>query len=334
MTITRRRGVLLGATALAVALAATACGSSSSSGGSGKTSSGSAQSATVTDADLQAALTAGGNLTVWAWEPTLKKVVADFQTKYPNVHVNLVNAGTGNDEYKALQNAVQAGKGVPDVAHIEYYALPQFELTKSVANLDQFGAASLERHVHHRSVERRPGRRRRLRPADGLRPDGPVLQPDRLRQERHHHAPGHVGGVHRRREEDPRRRPDRLHHQRHRRRGLHHQHDLAGRRQAVLGQRHQRRRELRRRRRHAEVRHRLAAADRRPRPGADQLLERRLVPGHGLGQDRLAGHRRLDARLAGVRGEDRVRPVARRPDAAVDRRATRSPPRTAAAPWP
>jgi multiple sugar transport system substrate-binding protein len=141
MTITRRRGVLLGATALAVALAATACGSSSSSGGS-KGSSGSAQSATVTDADLQAALAAGGNLTVWAWEPTLKKVVADFQTKYPKVHVNLVNAGTGNDEYKALQNAVQAGKGVPDVAHIEYYALPQFELTKSLANLDQFGAAS------------------------------------------------------------------------------------------------------------------------------------------------------------------------------------------------
>ena len=148
MTITRRRGVLLGATALAVALAATACGSSSSSAGCGKTSSGSAQSATVSDADLQAALTAGGNLTVWAWEPTLKKVVADFQTKYPNVHVNLVNAGTGNDEYKALQNAVKAGKGVPDVAQIEYYALPQFALTKSLANLDQYGFGLAERHVH------------------------------------------------------------------------------------------------------------------------------------------------------------------------------------------
>jgi len=150
MTITRGRGVLLGASALAVALAATACGSSSSggksagsSGGSGG-SGGSSQSATVTDADLQAALTTGGNLTVWAWEPTLKKVVADFQTKYPNVHVNLVNAGTNKDEYTALQNAVKAGKGVPDVAHIEYYALPQFELTKSVANLDEFGAGKLD----------------------------------------------------------------------------------------------------------------------------------------------------------------------------------------------
>ena len=143
MTISRRRGVLLGASALAVALAATACGSSSSSGKS-SSSSGGAQSATVSDADLQAALTAGGNLTVWAWEPTLKKVVADFQTKYPNVHVNLVNAGTNKDEYTALQNAVKAGKGVPDVAHIEYYALPQFELAKSVANLNEFGAGKLD----------------------------------------------------------------------------------------------------------------------------------------------------------------------------------------------
>ncbi|MFL6111394.1 MAG: ABC transporter substrate-binding protein [Catenulispora sp.] len=141
MTITRRRGVLLGATALAVALAATACGSSSSGGS--PSAGGSSPAATVSDADLQAALTAGGDLTVWAWEPTLKKVVADFQTKYPKVHVNLVNAGTNKDEYTALQNAVKAGKGVPDIAHIEYYALPQFELAKSVANLDEFGADAL-----------------------------------------------------------------------------------------------------------------------------------------------------------------------------------------------
>lgn len=141
MTISRRRGVLLGVSALTVALAATACGSSS---GGSPSSSGPAKSGTVSDADLQAALAAGGNITVWSWEPTLKQVVADFQTKYPKVHVNLVNAGTGNDEYTALQNAVKAGKGVPDVAHVEYYALPQFELTKSLDNLDEFGADKLD----------------------------------------------------------------------------------------------------------------------------------------------------------------------------------------------
>ncbi len=54
----------------------------------------------------QAALTKGGTITVWAWEPTLKQVVTDFQAKYPKVKVKLVNAGTGNDQYTALQNAI------------------------------------------------------------------------------------------------------------------------------------------------------------------------------------------------------------------------------------
>jgi multiple sugar transport system substrate-binding protein len=111
-----------------------ACGSSGGSGsGGGKTSAG----------DVQTALAKGGSITVWAWEPTLKQVVTDFEKKYPKVHVKLVNAGTGNDQYTALQNAVQAGKGGPDVAQIEYYALSQFALGKSVTDLSAYGAKSL-----------------------------------------------------------------------------------------------------------------------------------------------------------------------------------------------
>jgi multiple sugar transport system substrate-binding protein len=90
------------------------------------------------------ALKKGGEITVWAWEPTLKKVVPAFEKKYPNVKVKLVNAGTANDEYTALQNAVKAGKGVPDVAQLEYYALPQFALSKSVADLTTYGAGDLD----------------------------------------------------------------------------------------------------------------------------------------------------------------------------------------------
>jgi multiple sugar transport system substrate-binding protein len=127
---------MLGAAALAVTLAATACGSSSSKGGA-------APNAAVSASDVQSALDAGGTITVWSWEPTLKKVVSDFEAKYPKVHVNLVNAGTGNDQYTALQNAVKAGKGVPDVAHIEYFALPQFALGKSLADLTPYGADKL-----------------------------------------------------------------------------------------------------------------------------------------------------------------------------------------------
>src|ERR671927_600086 len=130
-----RRG-LLQSTAVAAALAfgLTACGS----GGNA------APQQTVNSDAVETALQKGGKLTVWAWDPSLKKVVEDFEAKYPNVNVNLVNAGTGNDQYTALQNAISAGSGVPDVAQIEYYALPQFALGKSLADLAQFGAKDLD----------------------------------------------------------------------------------------------------------------------------------------------------------------------------------------------
>ncbi|MFF5297315.1 ABC transporter substrate-binding protein [Paractinoplanes globisporus] len=127
------------AAAAALTLALAGCGGSDASDSSGSSSSG-----TVSDADVTAALDKGGTLTVWAWEPTLKQVVTKFQEKYPNVKVNLVNAGTGNDQYKALQNAVAAGKGVPDVAQIEYYALPQFALGKALTSLKGYGAEDLK----------------------------------------------------------------------------------------------------------------------------------------------------------------------------------------------
>ncbi|MFF9112204.1 ABC transporter substrate-binding protein [Streptomyces sp. NPDC014805] len=119
----------------ALALGATACGGSGDGGSDAKKS--------VSAADVQAALKKGGTLTVWAWEPTLKQVAADFEKEHPGVKVNLVNAGTGNDQYKALQNAMSAKKGVPDVAQVEYYAMGQYALTKQLTDLKGFGADKL-----------------------------------------------------------------------------------------------------------------------------------------------------------------------------------------------
>ncbi|UYQ65795.1 extracellular solute-binding protein [Streptomyces peucetius] len=118
----------------ALALLATACG------GSSDASSGPQE---ISEKDIQAALEKGGTITVWAWEPTLKSVAADFQKKYPKVKVDLVNSGTSNDAYTALSNAVSAGKGVPDVAQIEYFALGQYTLSKSLTDLSGFGAEEL-----------------------------------------------------------------------------------------------------------------------------------------------------------------------------------------------
>nr|WGD05667.1 ABC transporter membrane protein [Streptomyces sp. R818] len=128
------RRLLRGISLLAVlALGATACGGSDDD---------SAREPVGSDT-IQAALKKGGTLTVWAWEPTLKQVAADFEKKYTKVDVKLVNAGTGNDQYKALQNVMSAKKGVPDVAQIEYYALSQYALTKSVTDLTPYGADKL-----------------------------------------------------------------------------------------------------------------------------------------------------------------------------------------------
>ncbi|MGR3931804.1 ABC transporter substrate-binding protein [Streptomyces sp. BRA346] len=118
----------------ALTLGATACGGSDD---------GAADQKPVSSSDIDKALKKGGTLTVWAWEPTLKKVADDFEKEHPAVKVNLVNAGTNKDQYKALQNAIAAKKGVPDVAQIEYYALGEYALTKALDKLAPYGADKL-----------------------------------------------------------------------------------------------------------------------------------------------------------------------------------------------
>ncbi|MFD2792749.1 ABC transporter substrate-binding protein [Promicromonospora vindobonensis] len=135
MTIRHHRAVGALAAASALALTLTACGSGSDGGDAAEA---------MSPEDISAALEEGGDLLVWAWEPTLDKVVEDFEAEYPNVDVELANVGTGNDHYVALQNAISAGSGVPDVTQMEYYALPQFSIGESLADLAPFGASELD----------------------------------------------------------------------------------------------------------------------------------------------------------------------------------------------
>jgi multiple sugar transport system substrate-binding protein len=122
------------------ALAATGLSACSSSGSGNSPTAGSSTAA----AAMAAALQQKSSITVWAWAPQTKDIVTAFEKKYPNVTINLVNAGTATTEYTKLQNVVKAGSGVPDVAQIEYYALPQFALAGSLANLDDYGLDSLK----------------------------------------------------------------------------------------------------------------------------------------------------------------------------------------------
>ncbi|QCB92337.1 ABC transporter substrate-binding protein [Cellulomonas shaoxiangyii] len=127
-TAAHRTAVRGAALAGALALTLTAC----SGGGGGS------------DADPSAAAEEGGELLVWAWDPTVEPIAEAYMEANPDVTIELVNAGTGNDQYTALQNAIGAGSGVPDLAQIEYYALPQFAIGESLADLTDLGAGELE----------------------------------------------------------------------------------------------------------------------------------------------------------------------------------------------
>ena len=93
---------------------------------------------------MAAALQQPTTLTVWAWAPQTADIVKAFEQQYPKVTVNLVNAGTGSAEYTKLENAIKAGSGAPDVAQVEYYALPQFALQGALADLSADGLGSAQ----------------------------------------------------------------------------------------------------------------------------------------------------------------------------------------------
>ena len=131
---TTRRSTLAAAGLGASALLLAACGSGSGSGSGGDSSS----DAQPIDADAVAS--EGGKLLVWGWGGAMEPMVEGFKKAYSNVEVELVNVGTGIDHYTAVENAIQAGSGIPDVIVMEYQAVNQYALDGTLADLSGYGA--------------------------------------------------------------------------------------------------------------------------------------------------------------------------------------------------
>jgi multiple sugar transport system substrate-binding protein len=127
----RRRLLLAAAPVAALALTLTACSGSADSGGA---------SAASTAGALDKATT----LTFWTWTPNLKPIVAKFEALHPKIKINVVNAGQGPAEYTKLETAIKAGTGGPDIAQVEYFALPELALSKDLVNLDDYNVQSLK----------------------------------------------------------------------------------------------------------------------------------------------------------------------------------------------
>ncbi|KAF5998774.1 ABC transporter substrate-binding protein [Streptomyces sp. WAC00263] len=131
----RRWAVATGAAALTTVLLA-ACGSSSDTTTSGATSGTSGGSG---GAGCRSGAT---SLTFWGWSAGYDLAVKKFNQTHPDICVKLENAGAAGDEYVKLSDALKAHSGTPDVAQIEYFELPSFEITKSLVDLTPYVGAA------------------------------------------------------------------------------------------------------------------------------------------------------------------------------------------------
>ena len=159
-TVAKKAIALTGAVAMLGSVAA--CGSDTASGKP-------AQDKDVTE------------ITVWAWEPTLTQVAKDF-TKKTGIKVDLKNVGTNTKEYTQLDNAIELA--------------PVLRTSLRLSTTPSRSTPSRQPAGHHRQDLRllrllhpwpvgfRAVRRQGLRPADGFRPNGLLLQQGGLRQGR------------------------------------------------------------------------------------------------------------------------------------------------------
>ncbi|MDQ1495765.1 MAG: multiple sugar transport system substrate-binding protein [Actinomycetota bacterium] len=119
---------------------ATASASSSAATPAGSSTPAATGSAASTAAGPTLDPSTKATITFWTWVKDMDKEVALFNQKYPNIKVNVVNAGQGGPEYTKLQTALKAGTGAPDVAQIEYQYIPTFTTINSLVDLVPFGA--------------------------------------------------------------------------------------------------------------------------------------------------------------------------------------------------
>lgn len=132
-TITwRRKAAGLTAGVAVAALGLTACGG----GGGGEEEEPTAER--ISQADIDEAMSTPTKLTFWTWVPDIENEVALFEEEYPEIDVEVVNVGQGADHYQKLRSALEAGKGAPDVAQIEFQHVQSFALGDNLLDLTPY----------------------------------------------------------------------------------------------------------------------------------------------------------------------------------------------------
>jgi multiple sugar transport system substrate-binding protein len=147
----------------ALALVASACGGSATSAPSAAASAAApstaasaeasaaasaapsaAASPSVSQAEIDKAMTTPTALTFWTWVPNIQDEVNLFEAKYPAIKVKVENVGQGAAHYTKVRTALKSGSGAPDVVQMEFQYIPSFTVTDSLLDLAPYGASSLQ----------------------------------------------------------------------------------------------------------------------------------------------------------------------------------------------
>lgn len=131
----RRTAAALVTGAVSIGLLLSGCTPGSGDGDTGQE--------TISQDDIDTALSTPTELTFWTWVPDIENEVALFEEQYPDIDVTVENVGQGLPHYQKLRSAIEAGEGAPDVAQVEYQYIPSFFLNNSLLDLTPYGADDL-----------------------------------------------------------------------------------------------------------------------------------------------------------------------------------------------
>jgi multiple sugar transport system substrate-binding protein len=106
--------------------------------------SGAATTASVSQADIDKAMTTPTTLTFWSWLPDIQTNVDLFEKKYPAIKVKVENVGNGPAEEVKVRTALKAGKGAPDVVQLSTDFVSSFIATNSLLDLTPYGINQIE----------------------------------------------------------------------------------------------------------------------------------------------------------------------------------------------
>ncbi|MBW3091802.1 sugar ABC transporter substrate-binding protein [Bifidobacterium sp. 82T10] len=70
-------------------------------------------------------------LVVWSWEPSMGTLARDFEKANPDIRITIKNTSG----YENLNSAIQDGYGLPDIAQLEYFALPQYAVSSQLLDI-------------------------------------------------------------------------------------------------------------------------------------------------------------------------------------------------------